>query len=127
MALIPWHGGPSIVNPANERGLGFSSTFGGSSAGTARWLDECHLRHQIDLAVGQALFDHSFAERLLADPTLAVDAELQVRTLAAGQIRANSLRANSLHDFARQMFDQFWAPYRPAILQQGRGDIIELN
>jgi hypothetical protein len=70
---------------------------------TSCWPDERHIRHQIDEAVGRALVDHSFAQRLLAEPSLAVDT-----TAYAYAVR--EIRAHELDDFARQMFALFWGP-----------------
>jgi signal transduction histidine kinase len=74
----------------------------GTSAPGPRWVDERQVRLQIDRAVGLALFDRSFAERLLGGsaPGLENEGYGQPQLVAASQ---------NLHDFARQTFDQFWA------------------
>jgi hypothetical protein len=74
---------------------------------TLRSPDERHIRFHIDRAVGRALVDHSFAERLLAEPSLAVETAVcaQAQFLAVREIRAHEL-----DDFARQIFAVFWGP-----------------
>jgi hypothetical protein len=81
---------------------------GMSTGGEPSWPDKHQVRHQIDRAVGRALFDQSFAARLLGEPTLAVG------TGVCGQMQYVALlrhiRAEDLEDFARQLFNQFWGP-----------------
>src|SRR5438552_2813003 len=62
--------------------------------------DERQVRQQIDRAVGRALFDHSFAARLLPEPALAVEAE---RCGHAQYLAVCQIRAQELDDFSRQI------------------------
>jgi hypothetical protein len=76
------------------------------------WPQERRIRRQIDRAVGRALVDDGFAARLLAEPALAVDADV------CGQAHCRDgccCRAEDLADFARQMITRFWGPAQGAV------------
>lgn len=66
---------------------------------------EKQLRRQIDLSVSRALVDGEFAQKLLTDPTIALEASgcppQQFKTL-------RSIQACDLVDFARQAHALFW-------------------
>jgi len=108
LAAMPFSGAPEM-STGGERvapAVGVRPSTG-MSASTPPSVDERQLRYQIDRAVGRALFDHTFAARLLAEPALAVDVDV------CGQAQCLGVRhigAQDLHDFARQIFDQFWGP-----------------
>jgi hypothetical protein len=78
------------------------------TGGEPCWSAERHVRYQIDRAVGRALFDRSFAARLLAEPALAVAP--QVYGATAQHVAIRQIRAQNLLDFASQMFAQLWGP-----------------
>lgn len=63
------------------------------------------VRRQIDRSVSRALFDRDFAERLLTDPTIA----LEERGCPPQQFKTlRSIHARDLVDFARQAHALFW-------------------
>jgi hypothetical protein len=100
--LSATHLAPTVCTHA----LGMST--GGERSWPERsWPDERQVRYRIDRAIGRALFDQSFAARLLGEPTLAVGTGMcgQMQYVALRRIRAEDLE-----DFARQLFNQFWGP-----------------
>jgi len=74
------------------------------AAGTAIGSDR-DLRRQIDRSVSRALCDREYADRLLTDPTIA----LQDSGCPPQQYKSlRSIQAIDLVDFARQAYALFW-------------------
>jgi hypothetical protein len=63
------------------------------------------LRQQLDRAIGRALVDGSYAEALLAQPTVALGSHA---CPSPQYLELRRIRASSLHDFACQARQVFW-------------------
>jgi len=80
------------------------------------FLTDTALRRQIDRSVSRALVEREYANRLLANPALALGdlgcSPQQLRTLV-------SIRTTNLTDFARQLQRAFWlVEPRPASVEE---------
>jgi hypothetical protein len=82
---------------------------------SAETRGEAALRQCLDRAIGQALVDPAYAERLLADPTLALAG---VGCTPRQWLTLRRLRSASLRDFAQQVLQRFWLDATPASLAE---------